>query len=167
MKTSILMTALAIMLSTAIFATPSTEIPETTRTLKLASKFTTLTLTNVKIVLTNGEESDLYITGNQEAAKKIDILLDGSELMIDGTDLGSTEDVVIHVSSRLVNKLALFGKAEVTSNEILRNQEMDVVVNGDCKVKIKVSGKVNVSAADGYDYDYKFNKIPSELASKK
>ena len=153
MKMKLFTLAAALLAVTSFsFAAPASSGEPSTMTINLSRKYTSLDLRgDIKVVLTNDAADKLTITGDKGDVKKIRASVSRGTLSVWSTDGSSSKkDVTIYVPAGWLDLVIINGDAELETKEALRNNELTVEVNGECKVNIRSLGKVTMKNSDEF-----------------
>ena len=107
------------------------------------------------LLVSNNMQQNISAEGDEAAVNDIITSFNGEELVIaskSGADYKGK--LVIKVPVKNLESLEVNAASEVVSVETLQSKYLDVVISSDCKLRLKSTGQINVSAADGYDFDY-------------
>jgi hypothetical protein len=126
------------------------EIPHTD-----AAIITTLIINaNVTVVLVGDDEAKLQVAGNNAFANLITLTKNGKTLVIGYSGKRDLKDeVTIYVPAAQLTKMLINSAANVRSLDVLQNPNIDVVVNGECKIEISNTGNLNFIDTENYIFE--------------
>lgn len=107
------------------------------------------------LLVSEDMQQHISVEGNEADVKDIIVSFNGKDLEIaskSGADYKGKLIVKIPVKS--LSAIEVNGASEVVSLQALPSKNLDVIVSSDCKLRLKAAGNINVSAAEGYDFDY-------------
>jgi hypothetical protein len=64
------------------------------------------------------------------------------------------ERPVIKLPVRLLQALEVNGDGDVSTISTLKSKNLNVLINGVCKIELHVMGVISVDVADGFEYEY-------------
>jgi hypothetical protein len=156
----LIITFTALVLSYTTFAQAYAEKRTDNRTIKFAAPVTSIVLNNgVNLVLIDDITNDVFIEGRTGFVQSVDVSFKDGELSISGTEEHKEKPVAVFVCARFLKSILVNGNSIVGSYQTLKNNGLNITINGDCKVMIRSLGKVNVTATNDYTFTYQSNKI--------
>jgi hypothetical protein len=155
-------TLIALVLGINSFAQQTEEKRTETRNLSFSSPVTSITLNDgVNLVLIDDVTNDVFVEGRAGFVHSVDIQFENGQLTISSTNTSEEKPVAVFVSARYLREIVVNGASIVGSYQTLKNNSLNVTINGNCKLMIRTFGVVNVTATADYSYTYHSNKIKS------
>lgn len=167
MKKTILSVAILLM---TIFNPAFSKTVDNTTDDKNKSGITALIIdANVKVVLVNGGDKEVFSEGDEFFTQQVQIKKKGNTVIISSKhnrDLKSRG--VIYVPAIALGFIRINHDAAVQSLNTLRVPNIDVIVNGACEVSIVTTGEVNLIETDAYTFVQTVKKLrmPAAVAFK-
>ena len=158
MKRTIL-AALALALGTTSFAAPTKE-PLLSKEVKTTG-FTDLVVNaDVTIVLLNDDSKTVRMEGDETFMKAISVTQKGGRLIIRGASQHNyKKNGVIYVPARMLDFMEVNSEAFIKSLTTLNGPDLDVVINGKCKLVIATLGYINFIGTTLYDVEYDVREV--------
>lgn len=158
MKRTIL-TALTFALVITSFATPTNE-PLLSKEVKTTG-FTDLVVNaDVTIVLLNDDSKIVRMEGDETFMKAINVTQKGGRLIIRGaTQHSYKKNGVIYVPARMLHFMEVNSEAFIKSLTTLKGPDLDIVINGKCKLVITTQGYINFIGTALYDVEYDVREV--------
>ncbi len=110
---------------------------------------------NIWVILTNKPAGTVTIEGDKNDVNKIRYRNKNNELVIDANRKKRAAQIIIYVSATMLRHMLINGDAQMSSTDIIKTDNLSIWLNGIVNVDIKIIGKVNVDAHDGYDLFWK------------
>ncbi len=146
---------LAVAFIGAAQAQSNAEAVATNKKITVKDPITTLIINDgISVILMDDETDEIIVEGKSTAVQNVQITLVGSRLIVSSSAKSPGKQAAVYVSSQYLKRIEINGESLVGSYQALRNQSLDVLVNGDCELKIKSYGKVNVSTTNDYAVTY-------------
>ncbi len=116
---------------------------------------------NIWVILTNKPAGTVTIEGDKNDVNKIRYRNKNNELVIDANRKKRVAQIIIYVSATMLRHMLINGDGQISSTDIIKTDNLSIWLNGIVNVDIKIIGKVNVDAHDGYDLFWKstLNKV--------
>ena len=149
----ILLLVTAIGFALASLAQKQMEKAANNRAITLNKAGTAIILNDgINLNLLDDATDKVFIEGEKAMLDNITISLTGSELTISNSFNNEGHPLVVSLSARLLKNITINGNSLVGSYQLLQNKQLDVLVNGNCKLLIRTAGVVNVSATEDFAY---------------
>ncbi|MFT3681091.1 MAG: DUF2807 domain-containing protein [Ferruginibacter sp.] len=97
---------------------------------------------NVDVVLYENNSSTISIFGNESNINNTVVTECDGTLVISNKAGG--EKTLVYVPVKNLGAIEAAGNAKITSGTVLNSKEITLVANGDCKINITTSGKIDV-----------------------
>ncbi|MBC7848714.1 MAG: DUF2807 domain-containing protein [Chitinophagaceae bacterium] len=97
---------------------------------------------DISIVLTNDSVNVLYIESNAHDWEKVKMHLEAGTLVVRDVRDRLFSKLKLHVSSKGIESIQLNGDADISSSELISNNNIRFELNGNIEVKIKTKGSV-------------------------
>jgi hypothetical protein len=155
MKKNLFMLLTAVVTFTS-FSYAANSGPDDPATVKMdfTKKFTSLDIKDhVNIILTSSSESGITIRGDQQDVKDVRAGVNSGRLTVWMTGSGRGAHVTVYVPAALLDQIFINGDSKVQTESILSNPQLDVEINGECRISIRSLGKVDVR--NGSEYEFK------------
>jgi hypothetical protein len=129
------------------------ERPTAEKTITTDGYFTSLSVSDdVTIILTNQMGNELIVSGAEDEVDMLYAEVEDGRLYI-GTRAGWKKTAItVYVPARLLSSVEVNGNAVVKSQQTLNINKLDLKINGPCLVDVKVTGKIDVSSSEDYEY---------------
>ena len=151
---------LALTAAIGSFARTNSGTEDASKKITAAQPITSLVINgDISVVLLNGTSKEITIEGSAAAVKNFVVTQTNGAVTISDFSGQKRTVAIVYVPARLINKISLNGAAAVSSYESLYNKNIDVVINGDCKLWLKTYGSVTVDAINEFDYTYSTKAI--------
>jgi Putative auto-transporter adhesin, head GIN domain len=121
-----------------------------------ATNYTTLIINaDVTVKLINASNSDAKLSGDDFFMQNVSITQSGNFLIINAAkDKNYKKKGVIYVPARTVREIRINNSASVESAAFLQIPELNILINGDCRVSITNRGKVILTGTENYEVIY-------------
>ncbi|HMO61467.1 MAG TPA: DUF2807 domain-containing protein [Ferruginibacter sp.] len=151
---------LAFAAATNGFAGTKKDPNHVNRSLHTASYIHSLVVNgNTSVVLVNEVSKQISIEGSEDMINQVEVKEENGQLTITNTSKKGRTAAIVYVPAALISHIHMNGNGAVSTMETLDNKNIDVLVNGDCKLWIKTYGTVTVDAMPDFDYTYVSKKI--------
>lgn len=160
--------ALALTLGIVSFATRKSE-PLLSKEVKTTGYTDMVVSADVTIVLLNDDSKTVRMEGDETFMKAITVSQKNGRLIIrSSTQHNYKKNGVIYVPARLLRFMEINSDAFIKSLTTLSGRQMDVVVNGNCKLVIATLGHINLIGTTLYDVEYDVREVrPREINARK
>ena len=148
---------LTIVFTSSSFGFDKKPTPGKTHSKKMIAvpeKFSSLVMHDVDIILTNDESTNIRVEGESDAVDAVTMSTINNELTVTGKRKFSRRGkVTVYVPAGTLDKIKVYGTSKISNTQPLTNRNLDVFIDGYCKVDLKTFGTVNVEAAENCDYE--------------
>jgi predicted amidohydrolase len=113
---------------------------------------------NAEIILTRGESMTLTI--EDEASDSKNTVVKNKNGVLQVSVFGRHgKRPVIRIPVQQLQALEINGNGHISSSSYLEAENLKVLINGSCKVALRVIGRVTVEGADGVELEFQKNEI--------
>lgn len=156
-KTILSITMLCVVLTASSFnEREKLPVSVISKSITATGTYSKLVMHDVNIVLTNDEASGIRVEGNEAAIRSTLVLNKNGELTVRGkSKFTGRNRVTVYVPASLLTSIQLNGHSSLSSTETLKNLNLDVLVNGFCKVELKSFGNINVDGGENCQFEVK------------
>lgn len=118
-------------------------------------KITSLVINaSVTIILVNDNEP-VRVGGNEKFLSNVTFKQTGNKLVIDATkDRDFKNKGFIYVPASQLKYIEINSSADVSTESALKIPVLDVLVNGECKIRIANKGECNVKDSKNFEVEY-------------
>ncbi len=114
----------------------------------------------ITVVLIDDETDEVFAEGKAFAVAAIRVENDKENFTISSRYPIKREDAVVYVSAHFLKKIEINGSSLVGSYQPLQNKILELLINGNCELKIKTFGKIVTSSSEDYQF---MNKSTTSL----
>jgi LEA14-like dessication related protein len=158
MTKKLISTAIPFLLFGCCFATPIKK-DIIRRELKSEMPFTSLVVeADVDVLLTEGNSTKVVIEGESASAAAVKITVENGEMTITDKKSCRHQRTVVYLPVRNLRTIVINGDVNISSSNTLHTMRMQLMVNGNCEVNLRVRGTVDVSYSDDYLIQYMKNE---------
>jgi hypothetical protein len=97
----------------------------------------------VEVILTNDSTPGIKIVGENCDVENINFKINRGELSIIGTPESMEETVTVYVSAKHLNRIFIHGGSTVRSAGLMKNEQLDVTINGPGTSCIRTMGLIS------------------------
>lgn len=160
---------LSLIIQCAVISSAFSNEPPLVKELKTGAYQTLVINANVTVVLTNEDEQALRMSGDETFMSRLTIKQIGHRLYIGATknaDLLSKG--IIYIPAAKLQQIQVNSAAHVKSSGPLQIPNLQIRINGECKIHIVHVGELNLTGNDYYDYTQESKEmlIPSAMLRK-
>jgi hypothetical protein len=109
---------------------------------------------NAQIVLTEAASQTISVEGEKDEVAGVTFKTGNGVLTVNTAWTDGKTKTVIYIPVSHLSKLDIHGSAQVTSANTLKSEALEVLIDGACKIKLRVNGKVYINEAEGYSFDF-------------
>ena len=126
---------------------------------------------NITVMLIEvSSEDSVRIEGSKKFIEKVMIIQAGKELTVRSKSFTDQKKKgIIYIPVRLLQNMEIRAAAKVISYNILQSPVLNILINGDCVIDLRLKGRLNIREAEGYDFTYHriYEKKQSSLVQNK
>lgn len=154
MKKSAVLFMMAMMaISIISFAGAPGKNESATRTWTATSDYNAIAISNdINVVLVQGESNTITIEGEKESLDLVKLEVAKGVLRI-SSKKRVKDKVVVSVPVQHLQKLIVRGASQIFSMGIIKTEQLNLRIEGACKVDIKTTGTINVENDDQHGYE--------------
>ncbi|MFT3679879.1 MAG: DUF2807 domain-containing protein [Ferruginibacter sp.] len=146
---------LAIAATMSSFAQPVKDPNNATKKVVMKNAITSVIINdNLSVVLLNDASKEILIEGSENVLDQFLVSESKNGITITNNSGKGRTAALVYIPAALIKKITINGASAISSYEMLNNKNIDVLVNGDCKLWLKTYGAVNVEATSDFDYTY-------------
>ncbi len=120
---------------------------------------------HVTVVLVNASSQPIRIGGNNFFLLNVEFKQTGGKLVIESAKKRDMKNKgTIYIPAASLKYIEINSDAAVRSATSLEIPQLDILVNGDCRVSIKNLGKVNIKEGPGHEVKYALFTSPKLVA---
>ena len=144
---------IGLLLGTAAFAQKQTTEAPVTTTVHLTEATRTLYVeSDVTVILTGNETSDVVIEGDARDLKTLRAKAADGTLSLFVPLESSAARLKVYVPASQLSKVYLFGKSVLRSETVLQNPKIKIILAGESVVNVSSVGKVLIEGSDDFDF---------------
>ena len=126
---------------------------------------------NITVILIEvPSEDSVRIEGSKKFIEKVIIIQAGKELTVRSKSFKDLKRKgIIFIPVRLLQNIEINAAAKVISYNILQSPVLNILINGDCVIDLRLKGRLNIREAEGYNFTYHrvYEKKQSSLVQNK
>jgi len=126
---------------------------------------------NITVMLIEDPSEDsVRIEGSKKFIEKVIIIQAGKELTVRSKSFKDLKRKgIIFIPVRLLQNIEINAAAKVISYNILQSPVLNILINGDCVIDLRLKGRLNIREAEGYNFTYHrvYEKKQSSLVQNK
>ena len=123
------------------------------RTWTATSHYNTIAISNdINVVLVQGVSNTITIEGEKESLDQVNLEVTKGVLKI-SSKKRVKDKVLVSVPVRHLQKLIVRGASQIFSMGIIQTEQLNLRIEGACKVDIKTTGTINVENDDQHGYE--------------
>ena len=124
-----------------------------TRTWIASSQYNVIAISNdISVALVQGESNTITIEGDKESLEEVKLEVTKGVLRI-SSKKRVKDKVLVSVPVRHLQKLIVRGASQIFSMGIIKTEQLNLRIEGACKVDIKTTGTINVENDDQHGYE--------------
>ena len=136
------------------FAQSSVVDIATVRKIETDENVTSLKIyNNVEVVLTDDSTATIKVVGQETDVQNTSVKLAHGELTIGGSAEDLQEKVVVYVPAKFLDKVYIHGASRVTSEGMINNDQLDVMINGEGTTCIRSTGVISLNTIADFPLD--------------
>jgi Putative auto-transporter adhesin, head GIN domain len=141
----------AIVLALGSFAQDGTEKKVVIKKIQFKEATTSLVVNDgISIVLMDEPGAEIIIEGISATVESVEVTGSRGEIIVSSRLSASRKPVVVYVPANFIKKITINGASLIGSYQVLPIQDLDVIINGDCDLVIRISGKLNISSKEDF-----------------
>jgi len=111
---------------------------------------------NITVILIEvPSEDSIRIEGSKKFIEKIMIIQSGKELTVRSKSFTDQKKKgIIYIPVRLLQNMEITAAAKVISYNILQSPVLNILINGDCVIDLRLNGRMHIREAEGYNFTY-------------
>lgn len=113
----------------------------------------------VNVVLIDDVTNEVFAEGREEFTESLNFNYTNGELTISSTNKDESKPVAVFISARYLKHITINGNSIVGSYQTIQNNKLKVIINGNCKLMIRLTGTIDVSSSDEFQYSYYSRKL--------
>lgn len=106
----------------------------------------------ITVVLTNDVSKELTVESNSGEYNPLKLELSAGKLTLSRKVSAQAGNVVVYVPANGLRTVIINGVAELTSNAVLANEKLDISIDGESKIRLRTTGKVNIITWNDIEY---------------
>jgi len=113
---------------------------------------------DIDVVLTEESSTKVVIEGEISSAAAAKISVENGVMTISSKKSWRNQRTVVYLPVRNLRTIVINGDANISSSNTLHTMRMQLMVNGNCEVNLRVRGTVEVSYSDDFLIHYLKNE---------
>lgn len=105
---------------------------------------------NVTLVVAPNEP-EIFVDGSENFTKNVRSSIDGAMMHIKATSGSRTEKDVVFIYAPSLSHIELIGDVKFKTIGTLDADNVDLSINGNCKLSVQHAGKLNITLDDNYE----------------
>ena len=105
----------------------------------------------VTVILINSQSRNITLQGNSKDLDVIRTTKKGGTLEIDAEETRTASKLIVYLPAAGMHSLKVSGNAQIFSSGHINVDDLEIILNGDAKVKVYCYGNLKVKPAEGYE----------------
>jgi putative autotransporter adhesin-like protein len=100
---------------------------------------------NADVILTDNQLNEIQVVGEKTDVENTSVKISNGEMIVTGSEDLIRERVTVYVPSRFLDRVSIHGSSNVSSEGLLKNEILDIIINGQGKSSIKSIGMISLN----------------------
>ena len=109
---------------------------------------------HIEVILSDDTTSVIRIVGEKTTVENTIVKINNGELAVSSEADLTGEKVVVYVPAKYLQSVYIHGASSVSTDGIISNEQLDVIINGSGTSAIKTSGKISQNTVGDFPLDH-------------